>query len=65
MLAMVAAYALTEIGQYKDRWGSASNLARPEGQGRPIVQNALRMHLNIDRLPRLEREIVDAVCLSE
>ncbi|SRR6266851_161103 len=65
MLAMVAAYALTEIGQYKDRWGSASNLARPEGQGRAIVQNALRMHLNIDRLPRLEREIVDAVCLSE
>lgn len=31
LLGMVAAYALTEVGQEKDRWGSATNLARPDG----------------------------------
>jgi len=33
LLGMIAAYALTEVGQDKDRWGSATNLARPDGSG--------------------------------
>lgn len=64
VLGMVAAYELTEIGEYKDRWGSASNLARPEGDGRLIVQQILREHVDIERLPDIERGIISAVVLS-
>jgi len=64
VLGMVAAYELTEIGEYRDRWGSASNLARPEGAGRGIVQQILREHVEIERLPEIEREIITAVVLS-
>jgi len=64
VLGMVAAYELTEIGDYKDRWGSASNLARPEGPGRGIVQQILREHVGMERLPEIEREIINAVVLS-
>ena len=40
LLRMIAAYEITEVGQYKDRWGSATNLAKADGPGRPIVQRA-------------------------
>jgi len=61
LLGMVAAYALTEVGEYKDRWGSATNLARPEGSGRGPVQRALWEHLDPGRLPAVDRAIVQAV----
>ena len=37
LLGMVAAYELDDIGEPKDRWGSATNLARMEGEGRAIT----------------------------
>jgi Zn-dependent peptidase ImmA (M78 family) len=64
LLGMVAAYELTEIGQYKDRWGSASNLARLEGIGREIVRDILRENLHLERLEQVELEIVNALVLS-
>ena len=50
LLGMIAAYALTEVGQDKDRWGSATNLARPDGAGREQVQNVARQFLSPDHL---------------
>lgn len=64
VLGLVAAYELTEIGQYKDRWGSASNLARPDGVGREIVRDILREYVQVERLEKAESEIVNAVVLS-
>jgi len=46
LLGMIAAYALTEVGQDKDRWGSATNLARTDGTGREQVQKVARQFLS-------------------
>lgn len=64
LLGMVAAYELKEIGQYKDRWGSASNLARPEGFGRTVVRDILRKRIQPERLGKFEQEILTALSLS-
>ena len=50
LLGMIAAYALTEVGQDKDRWGSATNLARPDGSGREQGQRVARQFLSPDQL---------------
>ena len=57
---MVAAYKLTDIGEAKDRWGSATNLARADGSGRPIVK-ALLEHLDLDRLTALDASTLTAL----
>jgi transcriptional regulator with XRE-family HTH domain/Zn-dependent peptidase ImmA (M78 family) len=58
LLGMVAAYEMQEVGEYKDRWGSASNLARSEGSGRPVAQQALWRHLSAEKLPDVDKELV-------
>ena len=50
LLGMVAAYELSDIGEPKDRWGSATNLARVEGDGRDTVTRELRGRVDFDRL---------------
>jgi transcriptional regulator with XRE-family HTH domain len=64
VLGMVAAYDLKEIGQYKDRWGSASNLARPDGAGRAVVQESARQHLTLGGLSGAEAIVVNSLMLS-
>src|ERR1035437_156168 len=61
LLGMVAAYEMQEVGEYKDRWGSASNLARSEGPGRPVAQQALWRHLSAERLPEVDNALVKAL----
>jgi transcriptional regulator with XRE-family HTH domain/Zn-dependent peptidase ImmA (M78 family) len=63
ILGMVAAFALKEIGQDKDRWGSASNLARSDGAGRAMVQESARRHLALDGLSEAEATMLDALVL--
>ena len=65
LLGMVAAYELTEIGQNKDRWGSATNLAKAEGAGRAIVRDALRAHLETGELPEVDRALIEGVALAD
>lgn len=64
LLGMIAAYALTEVGQYKDRWGSATNLARPDGGGREEVQNVAREFLSPDYLDPVERVLIRQLVLG-
>jgi len=64
VLGMVAAYEMTDVGQGKDRWGSASNLARPEGLGRVIVQEQARAHLTTAGLSEADAVLIDSVVLS-
>jgi transcriptional regulator with XRE-family HTH domain/Zn-dependent peptidase ImmA (M78 family) len=60
LLGMVAAYELKEIGEYKDRWGSASNLARSENHGRDVAESIARRYLVIESL-----DAVDALLVRE
>jgi hypothetical protein len=64
LLGMVAAYELTEIGQAKDRWGSATNLAGPDGEGRGQVQTALIARLDTRGIPEEDASLLSAAVLS-
>lgn len=50
IMAMVAAYSLTEIGQPKDRWGSATNIALEQGSGRLAAERVAAKFINRDAL---------------
>ena len=65
LLGMVAAFAAPEIGQAKDRWGSATNLARPEGSGREQAQEAARRRLRVENLNELDAALLRVVVLGE
>ena len=60
LLGMVAAYELNDIGEPKDRWGSATNLARVEGAGRDIVTRELRGRVDFDRLSAIDSMLLEA-----
>lgn len=64
VLGMIAAYALTEVGQEKDRWGSATNLARPDGSGREQVQEIARQFLSPDRLGAVDKALMRRLVLG-
>lgn len=61
VLGMVAAYEITEVGQPKDRWGSANNLAKAEGAGRPIVQRAAKRFIRADRMQDVDSLLIRAL----
>jgi transcriptional regulator with XRE-family HTH domain/Zn-dependent peptidase ImmA (M78 family) len=65
LLGMVAAYELIEIGQDKDRWGSASNLARVDGRGRPTTEAVAAQFLPLDEMPELEAALIRAAVLTD
>ena len=64
MLGMIAAYALTDIGEEKDRWGSATNLARDAGTGRVVVQDIARTRLAVHKLDPLDELLVEKLVLG-
>lgn len=64
LLGMVAAYELTELGQAKDRWGSATNLAGPEGEGRGQVQAALIARLDTRGMAEEDASLLSGAVLS-
>lgn len=64
LLGMVAAYELTDIGQPKDRWGSATNLAVPDGDGIVEVEAALRSRVDTRGLSEEDAALVSVAVLS-
>jgi transcriptional regulator with XRE-family HTH domain len=64
LLGMIAAYALAEVGQDKDRWGSATNLARSDGAGREQVQNVARQFLSPDHLDPVDVVLIRQLVLG-
>jgi len=65
LLGVVAAKALTHVGEPKDRWGSANNLSLDDGAPRPVVRAGLERHLTATIEPELDRLLVQATVLSE
>jgi len=64
LLGMVAAYELVEIGQEKDRWGSAINLAKDEGPGRSVAEVFAQLHLSVNEMSEIEATLVRAAVLT-
>lgn len=64
MLGLVAAYEMIDVGQNKDRWGSASNLAKAEGPGRSVVQKIARSFIDLDGLDEVDSALLEAAALS-
>lgn len=64
LLGLVAAFELTDLGRPLDRWGSATNLAKLEGTGRPVVEEMAAKHLRLDVLAQIDRELMQAVLFS-
>jgi transcriptional regulator with XRE-family HTH domain len=65
LLGIIAAFALTEVGRPLDRWGSATNLAKPEGSGRRVVQTAASRRATLEQLPELDAALVRAAVLGD
>lgn len=64
LLGLVAAFELTDLAESKDRWGSATNLAKEEGPGRPVVEAFARSRLPLRSLARIDRQLMEAVLFS-
>lgn len=64
LLGMVAAFALPDIGEAKDRWGSATNLAKVEQSGRPIVQAEFSRHHDTGVTKDEQSALLEALVLS-
>lgn len=61
LLGLVAAHELTDIGEPKDRWGSATNLSRADGDGRPVVIRLLLSRVDLSDLSEVDSMLVAAV----
>lgn len=60
LLGMVAAHELSDIGEPKDRWGSATNLARAEGDGREIVTQMFASRVDLTQLSEIDAMLIKA-----
>ena len=64
LLAMIAAYALTDVAEQKDRWGSATNIAKAERSGAQVVREVVARYLSLDTVDRDEAAILQTVVLD-
>jgi hypothetical protein len=48
----------------KDRWGSATNLARPDGEGWSQVLDDFLEHFNPDELDEIEKMVLQVTVLN-
>jgi transcriptional regulator with XRE-family HTH domain len=65
LLGMIVAREFEDIGEPKDRWGSATNLAKPEGSGRRAVEQNFARHVRLEVLPHLDAALLRAAALPE
>jgi|GEM_PF-1539600 len=65
LLGVVAAYELEDLGEPKDRWGSANNLSAADGSGRGVVRAALSRRLTTAVTPELDRLLLEATVLAQ
>jgi hypothetical protein len=61
---MVAAYELRDIGEDKDRWGSASNLARADGPGRPVAETIAAVFLPVNEMSEVDAALIRGAVLT-
>lgn len=64
LLAMVAAYALTDVAEQKDRWGSATNIAKTEPSGAQVVRDVVARYLSLETVDSEEAAILQTAVLD-
>lgn len=64
LFGFLAAYAMTDIAEVTDRWGSATNIAKKSPHGRDSVQKTYLSHVDLDRLDSADRALIEAVVLA-
>lgn len=66
VLAVIAAFALTDVARPQDRWGSAQNLAKDEEKrsGHEFTDREFRARIALDRLSSLDAGLLRAAALA-
>jgi transcriptional regulator with XRE-family HTH domain len=64
LFGFLAAYAMTDVAEVVDRWGSATNIAKKRPYGRRTVQTAYREHVDLERMEDADRALIEAVVLG-
>jgi transcriptional regulator with XRE-family HTH domain len=64
VLGVAAAYQLTDIARPLDRWGSATNIGKPEGSGREIAESYFCANVSLHELSDIDAGLIRAVVLS-
>ncbi len=63
-LGFLAAFAMTDVARQRDRWGSATKIAKTLPDGAPIARGWYRRHVEIGRLKEMDAALVEAVVLE-
>jgi transcriptional regulator with XRE-family HTH domain len=64
VLGVAAAFQLTDIARSQDRWGSTTNLGKPDGSGREIAESYYRAHVPLDGLTDIDAGLIRSLVLS-
>lgn len=64
VLGVAAAFQLTDIARSQDRWGSTTNLGKPDGSGREIAESYYRAHVPLAGLTDIDAGLIRSVVLS-
>jgi transcriptional regulator with XRE-family HTH domain len=64
VLLTTAAWALTDVAESVDRWGSAYNFAKEQGEAKPLVQTAFAERIDLESLDELDRALIEVVVLE-
>jgi transcriptional regulator with XRE-family HTH domain/Zn-dependent peptidase ImmA (M78 family) len=64
VLATTAASALIDVAEEVDRWGSAQNIAKEQGEAMPQMQAAFAERIDVDAMPELDAALVRVVVLE-
>lgn len=64
LFGFLAAYAMTDVAEVTDRWGSATNIAKKNPHGRLSVRDAYLRHVDLNRLDKGDSALIEAVVLE-
>lgn len=64
VLATTAASALTDIAEQVDRWGSAQNIAKEQGEAMPLMRTAFAERIDLDSMSELDAALTRVVVLE-
>ena len=64
VLLTTAAWALTDVAEPVDRWGSAYNYAIKQGEAKPMVQSVFAERIDLDSVDELDRALLEVVVLE-
>lgn len=64
LFGFLAAYAMRDIAEEVDRWGSATNIAKKKPHGRISARKTYLDHVDLDRINKADSALIEAVVLE-